>query len=196
MELVLHSPSAFPRSDVGEGSRDGALVVTMSPEQEFEKFFVANFDRLVRSVTAITGDAEAATDAVQDAFIKAYARWSRISKYDDPMLWVRRVAINKSRDTRRSFLRRRAREDRFEKSAVVGEDVQWESEPNIDIMGALRRLSPRQRSVAALFYLEDLSIAEIAASLDLSLGAVKFHLSKARANLRLLLAAEERVQRD
>ncbi len=196
MELVLHSPSYLPRWDAWVASGREELVVPMTPDQEFEKFFIAHFDRLVRSVTAITGDADVATDAVQEAFIKAYARWSRVGKYDQPMLWVRRVAINKSRDSRRSFLRRRAREDRFDETAVVEEGVNWESEPNVDIVSALHDLSPRQRSVAALFYLEDLSISEIAASLDLSTGAVKFHLSKARTSLRALLDVEEGVQDD
>ncbi|MDW3176714.1 MAG: sigma-70 family RNA polymerase sigma factor [Acidimicrobiia bacterium] len=162
----------------------------MTSDEEFEKFFTANFDRLVRSVTAISGDAEVATDSVQDAFIKAYARWSQLKKYDDPTLWVRRVAINKSRDTRRSFLRRRAREDRFDDPTVAEQAVVWQSDAEIDVEGVLHQLSPRQRSVAALFYLEDLSVAEIAASLDISDGAVKFHLNKARTSLRVLLGHE------
>lgn len=162
----------------------------MTPEQEFEQFFTANFDRLVRSVTAIAGDPEVATDAVQDAFIKAYARWPQVKKYDDPTLWVRRVAINKSRDTRRSFLRRRAREDRFEHATLKSNVVAWESDNDVDIAAVLQQLSHRQRSVAALFYLEDLSISDIAASLDISTGAVKFHLNKARNSLRELLGHE------
>jgi len=159
----------------------------MTPDEEFERFFTSNFDRLVRSVTVITSDSGVATDAVQEAFIKAYARWSQVKKYDDPVLWVRRVAINKSRDTRRSFLRRRAREDRFEDATVAKAPVVWESGVELDIDAVLKELSPRQRSVAALFYLEDLSMSEIAASLDISVGAVKFHLNKARTSLRRLL---------
>lgn len=191
MELVLHSPSYLPRLGFVMDPARGATVIGMTPDQEFEKFFLAHFDRLVRSVTAMTGDAELATDAVQEAFIKAYARWSRVQKYDDPMLWVRRVAINKSRDTRRSFLRRRAREDRFDEGAAREDGVEWESEANVDIASALREISPRQRSVATLFYLEDLSISEIAEILDLTTGAVKFHLNKARTNLRALLGVEQ-----
>ncbi len=194
MELVLHAPLDFSRFDLDRAARSEVMHMSaMTPDQEFERFFTANFDRLVRSVTAISGDPEVAVDSVQDAFIKAYARWSKVKKYDDPTLWVRRVAINKSRDTRRSFLRRRAREDRFEDGTVAEEAIVWESDDDVDIAGVLYQLSPRQRSVAVLFYLEDLSITEIAASLDISAGAVKFHLNKARNNLRGLLghASEE-----
>lgn len=187
MELVLHAPSDLSRLLLHGAARVDVVDLSMTSDEEFEKFFTANFDRLVRSVTAISGDAEVATDSVQDAFIKAYARWSQLKKYDDPTLWVRRVAINKSRDTRRSFLRRRAREDRFDDPTVAEQAVVWQSDAEIDVEGVLHQLSPRQRSVAALFYLEDLSVAEIAASLDISDGAVKFHLNKARTSLRVLL---------
>lgn len=190
MELVLHAPSDFSRLLLHSAARVDVVDLSMTSDEEFEKFFTANFDRLVRSVTAISGDAEVATDSVQDAFIKAYARWSQLKKYDDPTLWVRRVAINKSRDTRRSFLRRRAREDRFDDPTVAEQAVVWQSDAEIDVEGVLHQLSPRQRSVAALFYLEDLSVAEIAASLDISDGAVKFHLNKARTSLRVLLGHE------
>ncbi len=187
MQLVLHVP-VYPTPRLAwQGPLSHVFGTGMTPDQEFEQFFVANFDRLVRSVTAITGDADLATDAVQDAFIKAYARWSRLQKYDDPVLWVRRVAINKSKDIRRSFLRRRAREDKFDGALSGEEGMVWESEPTTDIAGALKALSPRQRSVAALFYLEDLSILQIAANLEISEGAVKFHLNKAREGLRTAL---------
>jgi RNA polymerase sigma-70 factor (ECF subfamily) len=162
----------------------------MTPDEEFEAFFVAHFDRLVRSLTAMTGDTASATDAVQEAFIKAYSRWSRLRRYDDPASWVRRVAINKNRDTRRSFSRRRAREDRFEQPALVDSEVTWESDYEVDVVDVLERLSPRQRSVAVLFYLEDLSTSEIASSLGISVGAVKFHLNKARTALRAILEEE------
>lgn len=190
MGVFLHAHGDLSSSAYHEGVRFDVLEPFMTPDQEFEQFFTANFDRLVRSVTAISGDPEVATDAVQDAFIKAYARWPQLKKYDDPTLWVRRVAINKSRDTRRSFLRRRAREDRFEMATIGSGAVTWESDREVDVAAVLQQLSPRQRSVAALFYLEDLSISDIAASLDISNGAVKFHLNKARKNLRELLGHE------
>lgn len=190
MQLVLHAPTTKPHWQPQDSAITASWGNGMTPDEEFERFFVANFDRLVRSVTAITGDADLATDAVQDAFIKAYARWTRVQKYEDPVLWVRRVAINKSKDIRRSFLRRRAREDKFDGPGTTEVAATWESDPGPDIEGALSQLTPRQRSIAALFYLEDLSIAQVAASLDISEGAVKFHLNKARASLRLALAAD------
>jgi RNA polymerase sigma-70 factor (ECF subfamily) len=57
-------------------------------------------------------------------------------------------------------------------------------EPPTDLAPVLATLPPQQRIAAALFYVEDLSVREIAASMRLSEGAVKFHLHAARTALR------------
>jgi RNA polymerase sigma-70 factor (ECF subfamily) len=161
-------------------------------QDEFDDFFSAHYDQLVGSLTAITGDREVATDCVQEAFIQAFARWNRIRRYDKPVTWVRRVAINRSRDAHRSSSRRRRREDRFSHHPLPPVPSPAEQVgSNLDLVQLLNKLSPRQRSVAALFYVEDLSIAEIADSLGLSGGTVKFHLNKARQSLQALLETEE-----
>jgi RNA polymerase sigma-70 factor (ECF subfamily) len=47
-----------------------------------------------RRLVALTQDLELAEDLVQEAFCRAVARWRRISTYDDPVGWIRRVAWN------------------------------------------------------------------------------------------------------
>ncbi len=158
-------------------------------DREFEAFFLQNFEPIVNSLTAITGDRHRATDATQEAFIKAYARWPKIRSYDLPAAWVRRIAINASRDTRRSERRR------------VGREASHAAPPTAsaanDVVGLdfavrlLAELPRRQREVAALFYLEDCSVLEIAETLHLSSGTVKSHLADARERMRSLLAIEK-----
>lgn len=172
-------------------SRSPTLRLSMDHEAEFELLFVEHFDGLVRSVSAITGNAELASDAVQEAFIKAYARWSRIRRYDDPVIWIRRVAINKSRDTHRSFLRRRSREDRVGRPRAVTASAADAVDSHLDLASTFAQLPTKQRTVASLFYLEDVPIAEIANTMKISEGTVKFHLNKARASLAPLLQAED-----
>ena len=84
--------------------------VVASSESEFEQFFLANYDSVLHALIVTTGDRERATDATQEAFIKAYSRWPKIRQYDSPAAWVRRIAINLTRDTIRSERRRRRRE--------------------------------------------------------------------------------------
>jgi RNA polymerase sigma factor (sigma-70 family) len=158
-------------------------------DQEFEAFFVRHFEQIVNSLTVITGDRDRATDATQEAFIKAYARWTKIRTYDVPAAWVRRIAINASRDTRRSE-RRRARR---EKTHLAAPHVF----PSNDVVGLdfaqriLAELPRRQREVATLFYLDDLSVNEIAKTLDVSAGTVKSHLAEARERLRAFVDVDE-----
>ena len=171
---------------------DDRQIRVVSTDPDFDHFFLSHYDGLVRSLTAITGDHTRADDCVQEAFVRAYGRWRRIRRYDNPATWVRRVAINLSRDGHRSEARRRRREDRngvelpdnapSPEMAVAGD---------LDLVALLGRLTPQQRTVAALFYIEDISVAEVAAILDLSTGAVKFHLNKARSALKIILEAEE-----
>ncbi len=184
--VPLIGPTWPPLAD----DRSSRYTVSSSGS-DFDDFFVANYDRLVRSLTAMTGDREQARDAVQDAFVKASARWRRISRYDDPVGWVRRVAINRSRDLHRSEQRRRRREQR-----VTSGQPRDEPDRSTDLADSMRlaelfgRLPDQQRRAASLFYVEQLPVAEIASVLGLSVGAVKFHLSRARANLRAVVREE------
>lgn len=191
---IRSTPAFWPGLDVGRHldlDRSERLVVRSS-RPDFDDFFVDNYERLVGSLTAMTGDRELARDAVQDAFVKASARWRRISRYDDPVAWVRRVAINRSRDLQRADQRRRNREHRV----AVGEPSEMPDRSS-DLAGAMHvtelfgALPTQQRRVASLFYVELLSVSEIAATLSLSPGAVKFHLNRARAGLRTLVLEED-----
>jgi DNA-directed RNA polymerase specialized sigma24 family protein len=52
-------------------------------------------------------------DAVQEAFVQAVVHWRKVSRYDDPVAWIRRVAINRGLNKRRSRRRRDALTERI-----------------------------------------------------------------------------------
>ena len=131
-----------------------------------------------------------------DCLLRAFRRWNRIKRYDHPVIWIRRVAINIDHDLRRSETRRRRREDNDHRRADIDHETPDGAEKaaaHLDLVDLFKRLTPQQRAVAALFYVEDISVAEIAASLDLSAGAVKFHLHQARSSLKSILEAAPEV---
>lgn len=174
----------------GRGMERTEHLVSL-PEPEFERFFLRHYDHLVRSLTAATGDEEMARDCVQEAFVKAAGRWKKVRRFDNPVAWVRRVAINRSRDHYRSDQRRRRREehvtpleaDRVDDSAHIVDG-------SMRLVELLDALPPMQRSAAALYYVDDLPVVEIAAHLGISSGAVKFHLNRARGRVRVALERE------
>lgn len=158
----------------------------MARRDEFDEFFLANHAALVRTMTVITGDAALAEDVVQEAFQRAYVRWRRVRRYDQPLAWVRRVAINRSRDVIRSERRRRSREER-----TAAPEATTDTVPDIDLVAVLGRLSHQQRVAMTLRYLDGLSVAQVAEAMDLSDGAVKYHLHHGRKRIAALLPESE-----
>lgn len=149
---------------------------------DFDETFREHYGPMVRSLAAACGDREAAADAVQDAFTRAYTRWRRISRYDHPAGWIRHVALNRLRD----HFRREERAGRA-RSRLEGEATTHVAPPELpddDIAIAVGRLPRQQRVAVSLFYVEQLSVSEIAASMKLSEGAVKYHLHAGRTALR------------
>jgi RNA polymerase sigma-70 factor (ECF subfamily) len=150
-------------------------------DASFDATFRAHYWPMVRALTVACGDQEVAADAVQDGFTRAYARWRRISRYDDPAGWIRHVALNRIRDHYRKVERGRRAVDRLgarTETTVAG------PEPRGDVDALLATLSPQQRTAAALFYVEQCSVREIADAMHLSEGAVKYHLHAARTALK------------
>lgn len=158
-----------------------------SGDDAFEQFFTLEHDRVLRSIEGLVGNREIAVDATQDAFIKAHLHWKTVAACDSPVAWVRRTAINASRDLQRSDRRRRDREAKTPFSDVGnridGPDHIGSADAAHDL---LRQLSDRQREVATMFYVDDRSVDDIAAALGVSAGTVKSQLSEARQRLRRL----------
>lgn len=169
-------------------------VVRAAPD--FDALFLREHARLVRVVAVVSGDPEAAADCVADAFERAYVRWRKVGRLDDPLGWVRRVAINRATDVhrrrtrgRRALQRLAGRPDTSRSHELTMSDAT--AFRDSELATAMADLSPQQRAVVALHYLDDLSVADVATAMGLSDGAVKYHLHQARARLRTLLESEQ-----
>jgi RNA polymerase sigma-70 factor (ECF subfamily) len=153
-----------------------------APFERFASDYTTFFRREVRSLVtlaaAIAG-ADRAEEIAQEALLRAHREWDRISRYDKPGAWVRRVTINLATSSRR----RRTTERRALERA--GGRRQLDAPPpEVDQFWALvRRLPQRQAAAVALHYLEDLSIADIADALGCTESTAKAHLHQARRAL-------------
>jgi RNA polymerase sigma-70 factor (ECF subfamily) len=101
--------------------------------------------------------------------------------------WVAAVALNQTRSGwRRAMAERRARR-RITESGPAAEP----SADHVDVARALEGLPRRQREVAVLRYLLEMSTAEVAATLGIGEGTVKSSLARARAHLVDTLAMHD-----
>jgi RNA polymerase sigma-70 factor (ECF subfamily) len=159
-------------------------------DHEFEELFDAEFPGVVRSVFVVCQDLGRAEDLAQEAFLELLRHWGRVSRYDRPGAWVRRVAIRKAVQV----TRREARRPWFERRAAAGTgapDPPSPLAPNDDIWKAVRSLPAQQRAVIALFYYEDLAVDDVAGVLGCSVSTVKVHLHRAREALRTRVSRTE-----
>jgi RNA polymerase sigma-70 factor (sigma-E family) len=160
------------------------------PDARLQDFVRSAWPRLIGTAWLLCGDRHDAEDLVQTALVKVVRAWSRIERQDDPYVYARAVLAN----TAASRWRRRRRYDELTAGhrgpapvpdpagAVVLREAVWQ---------ALHTLPPRTRAVLVLRYFEDLTEAQIAATLGCSVGAVKSQASRGLARLRAELDADD-----
>jgi RNA polymerase sigma factor (sigma-70 family) len=171
-------PVEGERSDVAsDRGRD------LTAEAGFVAFYRAHHPRLVASLLLTTGDAEVATDAVDEAFVRALARWDRVSAMTSPAGWTYRVALNVAR---RQFRRRQ-----LERTLLARRRPGAEAPPGLDHARELvADLPPRQRTAMVLRYVADLTEPEIAQAMGIRRSTVSATLAAARARLARDLSDE------
>lgn len=149
-------------------------------EADFESWYVVARPRLHPALAVWCGDADAASDALDEAFTRALERWERVSAMASPDGWVWRTAANHVRRT----VRRRHRELDVlaaEPRTLSATGTAAPSDP--DLRRAILDLSPRQRTAVVLHYLADLPTAEVAEVMEVAAGTVHATLHQARARL-------------
>ena len=150
---------------------------------EYAWFFRAEFPGVLRTVFLILHDRGRSEDVTQEAFIQLLTHWRKVSRYERPEAWVRRVAI---RQAVRMMKRDRMRAE-LERADVPAPHADL---PDVDLARAVQRLPAMQRAAVVLFYFEDRPVAEIVEILGISDGSVKVHLHRARQRLVVLLGEE------
>ena len=157
-------------------------------DRGFEAAFRLQFPRLLALGLATGLSREDAADLAQETMARLHARWEEVSQMQAPEGWTRRVMVNLVIDHHRrhkveqSALGRLAARPVVERSSPAGGEV--------DLGGLLAVLPPRQRAVVAMYYLEDVSLSEIADALGIATGTVKASLFKARQSLAARLGSE------
>jgi len=159
---------------------------------EFEEFAHARAPQLLRSAWLLCGDVHQAEDLVQETLAKVYVRWHRRwgGRIDNPAAYAQTTLV-------RTFLSAKRRKSSgelpyAEPPDAVHEDTAAATDLQVVVAEALSGLAPADRAVLVMRYLEDRSVAEVAAALGVSEGAVRNRSMRALDRVRPLLATRPR----
>ena len=150
--------------------------------------------KLLAHAWRLMGEAEAARDVVQDAWADIVRGLARL---DDAALfpaWAYRIVSRRAADAIRKLARARRVGTAYAAEAPEVDDTVGRMEAAADagpLARAIAGLPREQRAAVALFYIEDFSVAEIAAATGVPAGTVKTRLMHARAKLRSALKGED-----
>jgi len=151
-------------------------------DAEFSAYMSARQAALYRTAYLLAGDHAGAEDLLQTAFAKLYLSWDRIRDREALDGYVRRIMVNENNSLwRRAWKRREHTTDTMPETAAVDT---YDDGMGGALWSFVQTLPPKQRSVVVLRYYEQLSEAETAAILGVSVGTVKSQTSRALATLR------------
>jgi RNA polymerase sigma factor (sigma-70 family) len=152
----------------------------------FDDFYLAELPRLVGLARGLA-PASLAEDVAQEAMLVAYRRWREVSQLERPDLWVRRTCANLAVSQFRRWMVELRVTARLAGRRQPSTEL---SEASEEFWAAVRALPRRQAQAAALRYVYEMPVAEIAATLGTSEGTVKQHLSRARRALAVTLGTD------
>jgi RNA polymerase sigma-70 factor (sigma-E family) len=171
---VIGSPGTpLDRAAVG-GTADAAV----EPVRSVTELFREHHLELVRLALLMVGDLATAEDVVQDAFEQLHRRWRSLRKQSSALEYARSAVLNGCRSVLRRRLVARRHEARMAIPALPAADAVVALEQRTELIDAFRSLPRRQREVLALRYFLDMSVADVAATLRISEGAVRSTASR------------------
>jgi RNA polymerase sigma-70 factor (sigma-E family) len=130
---------------------------------------------LVRFATFITGDADAAQDVSQEAFMRVYDAWDRLDDPDRAVAYLRATVVNLSRGRHRhQLVAQRNQPPRLVAVPSAEDDAIGRVGRNA-VLAAVSALPSRQRACVVMRHWLRMTESEIAATLDVSIGSVRTH---------------------
>lgn len=171
-----------------QSERDLVLLLQEENLDALGELYNRYKNMVFRTALAITGDPEAASDLLQDVFLRLYRYAERINIERPIEPWLYRMTANLSynwvKRQKRFIIPWESISEWFgtrskNPSEIIEKKDNWKQ-----VQTALMKLSLRHRVVIVLYYLDDLSIKEIAEVLEVPQGTVKSRLYKGRIVLR------------
>lgn len=157
--------------------------------EDFDAFYAASALKLVGQIDALVGSRQEAQDVVQEACLRAWMRWDRLSEYENPEVWVRTVAWRIAVSRRRRVL---AHMRAWQRRSSGDDGLTPALDPDtLALRDALQHVPLVQRQAIVLHHLCGMTVNEVAAEVGVSPNTIKTRLVRGRATLARLLGDEQ-----
>lgn len=165
----------------------GGSLVWTNTDAMLADLFRAEATNLVRLARFFVDDRDAAEDLVQEAFIRLARSAHRVRDEEKVGAYLRSIVLNLARDHNRRGLVSLRHQPPAEPAAAGFDEQLAVREDQQAVIDALRELPRRQRDCLVLRYYLELAVAEIAATLGVSVNSVKTHLQRGLRTLEAKL---------
>ena len=171
-----------------------AKKVKKGDQKAFEELYKLTSARAYFTALQICSDKQDAEDILQESYITALNRISSLERTESFMSWFNKIVVNKSRD----YLRKKnpkplTGEDEWLLEGQIDDNESFSPESNVDkeelkteVMDALKELSAEKRTCVMMRYFNDMSVNEIAQTMEVPVSTVKNRLFDARKELKKL----------
>jgi RNA polymerase sigma-70 factor (ECF subfamily) len=172
----------------GAEGRAALVGVPVIEPPRFEELFERYHARLFAGLCLVTESRDEAEEIAQEAFLRVWQRWDRVSAMDDPAGYLFRTAMN--------LLRKRARRTRVAARRALGLAPRPDAFGQVDdrdaLIRAMRDLTPHERAAIVLTALEEYSSREAGEMLGVADSTVRVLAARARASMRSAMEGGER----
>lgn len=151
----------------------------MTKEKLGELILASERQMYATAISILQGNADCA-DAIQETIVKAFSNITQLRKDKYAKTWLMRILINECHN----LLRRNNRTVSFEQYSESWETEVPDKKDYSELYEVLQHLTEELRITVTLFYMEEFSVKEVAAILDISEGAVQKRLARARKQMK------------
>ncbi|TWV50233.1 SigE family RNA polymerase sigma factor [Streptomyces misionensis] len=194
MPVIAPMPAARPARIPGQ--RDGAEDTTAGTAAEavagttvdhLTETYRAHYRSLLGLAALLLDDTASCEDVVQEAFIRVHSARKRVRDPQKTLAYLRQTVVNLSRSTLRRRILGLKLLSKPMPDMASAEEGAYDQLERRDLIKAMKGLQRRQREVLVLRYFADMTEAQVAETLGISLGSVKAYGSRGIAALRVAM---------
>ncbi|MFS4091939.1 SigE family RNA polymerase sigma factor [Streptomyces sp. AF1A] len=192
MPVIAPMPAARPARipSQRDGAEDAAATaVAGTTVDHLTETYRAHYRSLLGLAALLLDDTASCEDVVQEAFIRVHSARKRVRDPDKTLAYLRQTVVNLSRSTLRRRILGLKLLSKPMPDMASAEEGAYDQLERRDLIKAMKGLQRRQREVLVLRYFADMTEAQVAETLGISLGSVKAYGSRGIAALRVAMEA-------